>query len=170
MKVLTGIINFIVGVFTGNWSKAWDGIKSIFSGIWDALTGVVKGVINIIIDVLNGFVSAINKISFDVPDWVPVIGGKKWGFNIPKIPKLARGGIVDKPTIAQIGEAGKEAVIPLENNTGGLNLLADKLADKIENNGTPVQLVVKLGEDTIFDKLIENIKEKSFETNGEVFI
>lgn len=105
-----------------------------------------------------------------MPDWVPVIGGKQWGFNIPAIPKLARGGIVDKPTIAQIGEAGKEAVIPLENNTGGLNLLADKLADKIGNNATPIQLIVKLGEDTIFDKFIENIKEKSFETNGEVLI
>ena len=132
--------------------------------------GVFKGVINLIIDVVNGFIKGINKLKFDVPDWVPVIGGKQWGFNIPAIPKLARGGIVDKPTIAQIGEAGKEAVIPLENNTGGLNLLADKLADKIGNNATPIQLIVKLGEDTIFDKFIENIKEKSFETNGEVLI
>lgn len=168
-KVLTGIINFIVGVFTGNWKKAWNGVKSIFSGIWDALSGVVKGVINVIIDVLNGFVKGINKIKFDVPDWVPVIGGQKWGFNIPKIPKLARGGIVDKPTLAQIGEAGKEAVIPLENNTSWINLLADKLSNNLGGNGQPIQLVVKIGEDTIFDKFIKNIKEKNFETNGEAY-
>lgn len=170
MKVLTGIIDFIVGVFTGNWSKAWDGIKSIFSGIWDALVGIVKGVINIVIDVLNGFVSGINKIGFDVPDWVPVIGGKRWGFNIPKIPKLAQGGIVDKPTYAMIGDAGTEAVMPLERNTGWIDKLADKLASKIGNTGdTPIQLVVKIGEDTILDKFIQGLKDKDFETNGEVF-
>lgn len=170
MKVLTGIIDFIVGVFTGNWSKAWDGIKSIFSGIWDALVGIVKGVINIVIDVLNGFVSGINKIGFDVPDWVPVIGGKRWGFNIPKIPKLAQGGIVNKPTYAMIGEAGTEAVMPLERNTGWIDKLADKLASKIGNaGGSPIQLVVKIGEDTILDKFIQGLKDKDFETNGEVF-
>ena len=170
MKVLTGIVDFIVGIFTGNWRKAWDGVKSIFSGIWDALVGIVKGVINIVIDVLNGFVGGINKIGFDVPDWVPVIGGKRWGFNIPKIPKLAQGGIVDKPTYAMIGEAGTEAVMPLERNTGWIDKLADKLASKIGNaGGSPIQLVVKIGEDTILDKFIQGIKDKNFETNGEVF-
>jgi len=169
VKVLTGIVDFIVGVFTGNWRKAWDGVKSIFSGIWDALTGVVKGVINVIIDVLNGFVAGINKISFDVPDWVPVIGGKKWGFNIKKIPKLAMGGVVDKPTIAMIGEAGKEAVIPMENNLGALEKLSTMIGEKISGNGQPIQLVVKIGEDTILDRFIEGIRDKNFETNGEVF-
>jgi hypothetical protein len=168
-KVLTGIIDFIVGIFTGNWRKAWDGVKSIFSGIWDALTGVVKGVINVIIDVLNGFVAGINKISFDVPDWVPVIGGKKWGFNIKKIPKLAMGGVVDKPTVAQIGEAGREAIIPMERNLGALEKLSTMIGDKINGNGQPIQLVVKIGEDTILDKFIEGIRDKNFETNGEVF-
>jgi phage-related protein len=168
-KVLTGIVDFLVGVFTGNWRKAWDGIKSIFSGIWDALTGVVKGVINLIIDALNTFVTGINKISFDVPDWVPVIGGKKWGFNIPKIPKLAMGGVVDKPTIAEIGENGREAIIPMENNLGALEKLSTMIGEKIGGNGQPIQLVVKIGEDTILDKLIDGIHDKNFETNGEVF-
>jgi hypothetical protein len=168
-KVLTGIIDFIVGIFTGNWRKAWDGVKSVFSGIWDALTGVVKGVINVIIDVLNGFVAGINKISFDVPDWVPVIGGKKWGFNIKKIPKLAMGGVVDKPTIAEIGEKGREAIIPMERNLGALEKLSTMIGDKINGNGQPIQLVVKIGEDTILDRFIEGIRDKNFETNGEVF-
>ena len=169
IKALKGVIEFIVGVFTGNWSKAWSGIKNIFSGIWDALSGIFKGVINVIIDAINGFIAGINKIGFDVPDWVPVIGGKRWGFSIPKIPKLARGGIVDSPTYAMIGEAGKEAVMPLERNTGWIDTLADKLAGKVGNNGTPIQLTVKLGEDTIFDKFIDWLDDKNFQNNGEVF-
>jgi len=170
LKALGGVVDFIVGVFTGNWTKAWDGIKAVFSGIWDAILGVLKGVVNLIIDALNFFIKAINKIGFDVPDWVPVIGGKRWGFNIPTIPKLAQGGIVDKPTYAMIGEAGKEAVMPLERNTGWIDKLADKLASKVGNaGGSPIQLVVKIGEDTILDKFIEGINNKNFETNGEVF-
>lgn len=168
LKILGGLIDFITGIFTLNWSKAWNGIKSVFTGIWDALTGVVKGVINIIIDVLNGFVGAINKIGFDVPDWVPVIGGKRWGFNIPKIPKLARGGIVNKPTTAIIGEAGKEAIMPLENNTGWITELANKI-NANNNGGQPYQIIVKIGEDTILDKIVDGIEQKSFERNGEVF-
>lgn len=165
IKVFKGIIDFIVGVFTGNWKKAWNGVKDIFKGIVDALAGIFKAPINLVIDGINAFLKGLNKIK--IPDWVPAVGGK--GFNIPTIPKLARGGIVDKPTIAEIGEAGKEAIVPLENNTGGLEKMAQLIGDKIGNNDSPIQLVVKLGEDTIFDKFIENIKDKNFETNGEVF-
>lgn len=164
--ILGGVIDFITGIFTGNWSKAWQGIQDIFKNIVDGLVGIFKFPINLIIDGINAFISGLNKV--EVPDWVPVVGGK--GINIPKIPKLARGGIIDSPTIAMVGEAGKEAIIPLENNTGWINKLADKLADKIGgNNGTPIQLVVKLGEDTIFDKFINYMEDKDFETNGEVF-
>ena len=81
--------------------------------------------------------------------------------------RLARGGIVDKPMIAEIGEAGKEVVMPLERNTSWI----DKLAERINNtngDGQPLQVIVKVGEDTILDKLISSAKDKSFETNGEV--
>lgn len=163
--IFGGIIDFIVGVFTGNWSKAWNGIKDIFKNIVDGLVGIFKFPINLIIDGINAFISGLNKVK--VPDWVPVVGGK--GINIPKIPKLARGGIIDRPTIAMVGEAGKEAVMPLENNTGWIDILADKLANKIGGNDTPVQLIVKIGEDTILDKFIQGMRDKDFETNGEVF-
>lgn len=164
--VLGGIIDFIVGIFTGNWKKAWNGIKDIFKNIIDGLVGIFKFPINLIIDGINAFISGLNKIK--IPDWVPAVGGK--GINIPKIPKLARGGIIDSPTIAMVGEAGKEAVMPLERNTSWINQLADKLADKIGgNNSNPIQLIVKIGEDTILDKFIQGMKDKDFETNGEVF-
>lgn len=167
-KILSGIMDFIMGVFTGDWKRAWGGIKDIFIGIWDGLKGIVKGVINLIIDVINSMIAGINKVQFDVPDWVPVLGGKHVGLKVPKIPKLARGGIVDKPTIAMVGEAGREAVVPLENNTAWIDKLADKINGK-NNNGQPTQIIVKLGEETIYDKFIDYTKNKSFETNGEVF-
>lgn len=164
--ILGGVVDFITGIFTGNWRKAWTGIKDVFKNIVDGLVGIFKFPINLIIDGINAFISGLNKIK--IPDWVPAVGGK--GINIPKIPKLARGGIIDQPTLAVVGEAGKEAVMPLENNTGWINQLADKLADKIGNaGGSPIQLVVKIGEDTILDKFIQGIKDKDFETNGEVF-
>lgn len=164
--IFGGIIDFITGIFTGNWSKAWNGIKDIFKNIIDGLVGIFKFPINLIIDGINSFVLGLNKVK--VPDWVPVVGGK--GINIPKIPKLARGGIVDRPTTAIIGEAGKEAVMPLENNTGWITELAGKISTMIgTGRGNPTQLIIKLGEDTIFEKFIDYMGDKDFETNGEVF-
>ena len=68
-----------------------------------------------------------------------------------------------------VGEAGKEAVMPLERNTGWIDSLADKLSNKIGGSGSPIQLIIKLGEDTIFEKFIDYINDKDFQTNGEVF-
>ena len=164
-KTLRGLVDFIAGVFTGNWEKAWNGIKNIFGGVFNALVSLIKTPINYIIDALNSFISGINKIK--IPDWVPSVGGK--GINIPKIPKLAQGGVIDKPTYAMIGEAGKEAVMPLERNTGWIDNLADKLSNKVGGTGNPIQLTVKLGEDNIFDKFIDWVNDKNFQNNGEVF-
>jgi len=163
-KILGGVIDFITGIFTGNWKKAWNGVKDIFKGIIDGLAGIFKAPINLIIDGINSFIAGINKVK--IPDWVPVVGGK--GFHIDKIPKLAQGGVIDKPTIAMIGEAGKEAVIPLESNTGWITELANQLNGKT-NGGQPYQIIVKIGEDTILDKIVDGINQKSFENNGEVF-
>lgn len=140
-RFFSGIIDFIAGVFTGNWDRAWKGVKNIFKGIWDSFTGIAKAPINMIIGLINGMISAINvairginKLSWEVPSWVPIIGGETWGFDIPqlgKVPYLAKGGIVDSATLAVIGERGREVVMPLENNTGWISLLADKLASRM---------------------------------------
>lgn len=161
---LGGIIDFLVGVFTGDWKKAWQGVKDAFKGIVDTFLAIFKFPINLIIDGINAFISGLNKVQ--VPDWVPLVGGK--GINIPKIPKLASGGIIDSPTVALVGEAGKEAVMPLERNTGWIDQLASKIGDKIGGGAGNIKLTVKLGEDAIFDKFIEYGRNKSFETNGEV--
>lgn len=123
-KVFQGIVDFISGVFSGDWSKAWEGIKNIFSGIWDGLVAIVKTPINGIIGLLNGLIyginwiiGKINTISLDIPDWVPFVGGKKFGFNlstIGNIPYLAKGGVLSRGS-AVVGEAGPE----LLTMTGG---------------------------------------------------
>lgn len=132
-KIFGGIIDFVTGVFTGNWSRAWHGVVDIFKGIMSGLGSVIKAPLNSVIGLINMAIDGLNKISFTTPDWIPGIGGKHFGVNIAKMPYLAKGGIVDKPTQAVIGEAGTEAVVPLENNTGGLNLLAIKLSERINN-------------------------------------
>lgn len=130
-----GFRNFFIGM--------WEKIKTIASGVagfigdtFKSVMNTVKGVINGIIGLINGAIGAVNKISVKIPDWIPEFGGKKIGFNIPKIPKLAEGGIVDKPTLAMVGEAGREAVMPLENNTEWIDKLADKLGSKMGGGNT----------------------------------
>ena len=83
--------------------------------------------INAIIRVINWVIDKINGLAFDVPDWIPGVGGAHFGLDIPKIPYLAKGGIVNHPILSVIGEAGKEAVLPLENNTGWINTLASQI-------------------------------------------
>ena len=121
-KIFRGIVDFISGVFSGDWKKAWNGVKDIFKGMWDLMVSVVKAPINLIIGAINGLIrgvvdginavtDALNGLSFDIPDWVPVFGGKTFGFNIgkltaPQIPYLAEGGYVkpNTPQLAMIGD------------------------------------------------------------------
>ena len=114
-----GLIQFVTGVFTGDWEKAWTGVKNVFKGIFDSLVAIVRNPVNAIIDIINGMIKgivdgvntvikAINSISFEMPEWA---GGQKIGFNLktisaPKIPKLWQGGFVKKntPQLALIGD------------------------------------------------------------------
>lgn len=118
--IFGGITQFISGVFTGNWKKAWEGVKNIFKGVWESLKTIAKAPINAIIGFVNGMLKGItsgintvirkiNTLSWRVPDWVPMIGGQKWGFNFKtftpyQIPYLAKGGVLKSPTLAMAGE------------------------------------------------------------------
>lgn len=110
--VFGGLIDFITGVFTGNWEKAWTGVKDIFGGIFSTLGALVKAPVNAIIGVLN-------KISVKIPDWKIFgdLAGKTFGFNIPM---LAKGGFTNGPSLA--GEAGREAVISFQRRVRGANI------------------------------------------------
>lgn len=115
INALGGVLDFITGVFTGNWSLAWQGVVDMFGGIFGGLAGIAKVPINAVLGVINGAINGINSISFTVPEWVPGLGGKTFGgFGIPNIPYLAEGGITTGPTLAMIGEGQEdEAVLPL---------------------------------------------------------
>ena len=111
-SVFQGLIDFITGVFSGNWSQAWNGIVQVFGGLWDSLVGIVKAPINAVIGLINKAIGALNSISVTIPDWVPIVGGNTFGIDIPTIPMLATGGFTDGVSIA--GEAGMEAVISFD--------------------------------------------------------
>ena len=172
MDALTGVCEFIGGVFSGDWKKAWTGIKDIFGGIWDAMVGIIKVPINLIIGIINLMLGAVegavnliidglNLLSFDVPDWVPGIGGETFGFDLEpvsfsKIKYLAKGGIVNSATPAIIGEAGKEAVLPLENNTGWMDILVRRISEYNSNNrlyDAIYYLANKIGDGNIYVKV-----------------
>ena len=109
-NIFKGIIRFIVGVFSGDWKKAWQGIVDIFTGIFETIAGVAKGIINGVSGAINAVIGAINGMGFTVPDWVPVIGGKSFAIKIPTIPTLARGTDSWKGGIAQVSERGGEII------------------------------------------------------------
>jgi len=119
--------NMISDAFSNAWGAikgAWGGAADWFWEIWDGISSGFRGAINAIIEGMNWLIRGLNKIHFDTPDWVPGIGGESFGINIGEIPLLARGGVIDKATLAMLGEHGKEAVLPLERNTGWIKDLA----------------------------------------------
>lgn len=153
LTIFDGLTTFISGVFTGNWRKAWEGIKTIFKGVFDSLAALCKAPINAVIGIINGAISGINKLNISIPDWVPGLGGKSFGINIPTIPMLYkgtdnwkggaaiihdRGGeIVDLPQGSRVYPHDKSVEMArkdgaAQSGSGGITLNIQKLADKIE--------------------------------------
>ena len=126
------IIKGIIQLFQGDFKN---GIKNVFTG----LKSVLLSPINALISAINALIRGVNRISFDVPDWVPGLGGKRWGFNIPQIPRLAKGGIINQPGRGVMlgsaigGEKGREAVVPLQDEQV-LNEIADAIGSRIVIN------------------------------------
>lgn len=120
--VFNGLIQFITGVFTGNWSQAWEGVKSIFGNAFSALVELCKVPINAVIGVINGAIRGINSIvggGVTIPDWLPG-GGGTFSLHLNEIPMLAKGGFTDGVSIA--GEAGTEAVISFDPSVRSANI------------------------------------------------
>jgi phage-related protein len=132
-QTLVGAVRLLTDVFGGiapalsrvssAFRSTWNGISSFFRNMVNGMIGLFEGFINNAIRGFNSLIGALNRIRFSLPSWVPFIGGRSFGINIPRVsyidlPKLAEGGLVTGPTIAMVGEAGPEAVIPL--NKSGL--------------------------------------------------
>lgn len=142
LDALGGLLDFITGIFTGDWEKAWNGIKDFFKGIWDGIWGIIKGVINLIIDGINmlwtGIYNAVSAIVNAVGGIAGAIGdvfGQDWNFSMPEkvplIPKLAKGGLVKAPTLAVVGDnmgassGNPEVVSPLNKLKGMIQESSD---------------------------------------------
>ena len=160
------VFSVVKDVLSGNFKGAWESIKKIFSnwqsffqGLWDkvkaiftnvgqaigdAVSGTVKTAINAVlstaVSIINGFISAIN-LAISAINLIPGVSISK--LNKLSVPKMAKGGIVDSATLAMIGENGKEAVMPLENNTGWMSVLADELVTRMgAGNGQTIVMQV----------------------------
>ena len=156
----TNVTEPIANFFIGMWDKvkssaksSWEWITNLFSKGGKVFNGITEGIVSTFKSIVNALISGINKIiatpfntingllnkirSIEVLGIQPFSG--MWSVNplpVPKIPMLARGGVVDSATLAVIGEAGKEAVVPLENNTGWMSKMASMLAERIPKTGS----------------------------------
>lgn len=156
-NIFGGLIDFITGIFSGDWEKAWNGIIDTFSGIFSLLADVAKAPLNLVIGFINGLiigvqsginaiVRSVNKLSFKVPNWVPGIGGEDFGFHLPeadfsKIPYLAQGGYVkpNTPQLAMIGDnrhqgevvAPEDKLLDMAQKAAAMASSAELLAEAI---------------------------------------
>ena len=112
LTAIKGLVDVFAGIFTGDWTRVWEGVKSIFSGVWNSLKSIASGVLNGIIGLINGVISGLNKLK--IPDWVPGIGGKN--INIPLIPQFATG-TDSTPDTFIAGEQGAELITNAKNRS-----------------------------------------------------
>ena len=173
--IFTSAVNGIKNVFsgiTGFFSGIWNSIKTIFSNVGTAIATGIKGavstavnkVLSVACNIINGFIKAIN-FAIDIINAIP-------GVNIGRIqelsvPAMAKGGVVDSATLAMIGEQGKEAVVPLENNLGWLNKLADMLNERMgESDSGRKNIILQVDGKTFAQTSIDSINQLTRQTGS----
>mgnify|MGYP002768687585 CR=1 FL=1 len=143
-QIFSGLINFLTGVFTLDWKKAWEGIKEIFRGIWNTIVGVLEAAVNLIIKGINWLISKLNTIQIKIPNWLG--GGSFRGFNIRpiaelQIPRLAKGAIIppNREFMAVLGDQKHGT-----NIEAPADLIRQIVRDEIGNaaGGTHVTIVL----------------------------
>lgn len=180
ISALKGVVLFITGVFTGDWKKAWQGVKKIFKGVWDALVDIAKTPINLIIGLINGLTGAvedalnwiidgINELSFTTPDWLPGdLGGQTFGFDlsqidIPEIPKLAQGAVIppNSEFLAVLGDQkrGTNIEAPLDTITQAVLQALVSYGGAGGNQKISVTIPLTLNGRTITQIVIDDIND-----------
>lgn len=144
-QIFGGFIDFLTGVFTLDWEKAWEGIKEIFRGIWNTIVGGLEAAVNLIIKGINWLIDQLNKIHFEIPDWVPGIGGKSFGINIShvnelKIPRLAQGAVIppNREFMAVLGDQKQGT-----NIEAPADLIRQIVREEINNFGGGEDITIK---------------------------
>lgn len=141
-----GLIEFVAGVFTGDWERAWEGVKKIFSSIWDLMGSLVKTPLNVmmilfeklangVIDAWNKIKTILNGLTFTVPDWIPFIGGNSFGFQFQmsehiSLPRFESGGF---PNTGELFMARENGITEMVGSFGGRTAVAnnDQIVDGI---------------------------------------
>ena len=185
MDIIGGILEFLTGVFTGDWKKAWDGIVKIFDGVGGAIKGIVNGILGFVESLANGVVNAINtviralnRLSFDIPSWVPLIGGNHFGFNIPElsrvsIPRLATGTVVppNREFMAVLGDNKREpeVVSPLSTmKQAVLEAIAE--AGGIGEKEITIKVPVYIGDKQVYEATVKYGKTQQMSTGKNPFL
>ena len=178
IDVLLGLVNFIAGVFTGDWSRAWQGLKQIVDGWWkgfkkvlNVIIGGINGLVSGVVKGLNYLIRALNKLSFDIPSWVPVLGGKHFGLNIkeitaPKIPLLATGAVIppNAPFTAVLGDQRHG------NNIETPEALLRQVVREESGGSAVYQFVAQLNRRTIFQEMIDEAKLRQASSGVNPFL
>lgn len=171
-NIFSSVASFFSNIFT----KAWEGVKKVFSTGGKIFNGIKEGIVNAFKSVVNAIITGINKVvklPFEGLNAVlDKITGLKiaglspfkwltWRAPVPQIPMLATGGIVNSATVAMIGERGKEAVLPLENNTGWMDSLADRIAQR---QASPSKIVLMLDGKELGQATVKSINDLTKQT------
>lgn len=111
IEAFSGLTQFLKGVFSGDWGKAWAGLKRLVKNALNGILSMLNGLLSGLAGGINSMISMLNKLSFTIPKWVPGMGGKSFGLNLPKvkpvqIPLLAQGAVLpaNKPFLAMVGD------------------------------------------------------------------
>ena len=159
-------------------SYAFSGIRQWFSDLWGDVTESLKAPVNSMIDILNYLIGKLNTLSFDIPDWVPELGGRTFGFQIPEIPYLANGGYVkaNTPRLAVIGDNRREGEIVAPESK-----IAEAVARAMQmvlaatqgsssigaaKDETPMQVNVWLGNELLAQQLTKLQKKNDYRSGG----
>jgi len=180
IDAFTGVIKFVRDIFVGDWSSAWNSVKNIFDKVWSALSNAAKKPINTILSAINSMISgvckgintmirALNRLKFDIPEWVPGLGGESFGFNLkevsaPKIPLLAEGGFVERntPQLAIIGDNRHQGeVVSPEDKLLEMAYKAAKMALEDKGSSDPALMLMII---SLLKELIQTLKNKEFAT------
>ena len=148
ISFLGGLLTYVSNNLYNGWCTAWGNIKNFVVGIWDGITGAIKNSVNVVIKALNTLIRGANKLSWDIPDWVPGVGGKKFGLNIPTIKTFEGGGLVNAGQLFIAREAGPELVGNVGSKTAVLNndQIVEAVARGVERaNASVVRAIEKSG-------------------------
>lgn len=173
-KAIEPVINWIRDNIMPHINKVKEGMENAFNKVKDTVSSVWEGIkagfkdgINGVIDFVNGFIRKINGLIEKVNSVATKIPGvQAIEFRVGEIPRLATGGIVRKPTLAQIGEGGySEAVLPLDRNTEWAAQVADLINKNGGGDGNGKYIIVQLGDEVIFEKFIDYVNDRAVTTN-----